>query len=79
MMCSGNLFFLVTEVSTPFGANKNAEELLATPPRRTGQTGASHRSDRCCREDPARDQRTSSGHDPVGAAHAGLSYARQAS
>jgi hypothetical protein len=63
----------VANLLTPFGANKRAEVLLAAPPHRTGKTGVGHRSDRCCQEDPARDQRTSSGQDPVGAAHAGLS------
>jgi hypothetical protein len=48
-----------------FGANKHAEELLAAPPRCTGQTGTGHRSDRCRREDPTRNQRTSPGQDPV--------------
>jgi hypothetical protein len=38
-----------------FKSNKNEEELLAAPPRCTGQTGTGHRSDRCRREDPARD------------------------
>jgi hypothetical protein len=56
----------VANLLTHFGSNKHAEELLAAPPRRTGQTGASHQSDRCCREDPARDQRTSSGRIPSG-------------
>jgi hypothetical protein len=56
-----------------FGANKHAEELLVAPPRCTGQTGTGHRSDRCRREDPTRNQRTSPGQDPVEAAHAGLS------
>jgi hypothetical protein len=58
---------------TPFGANKHAEELLAVPPRRTGQTGAGDLLDRCCRDDLAKDQQTSPRQDPVGAAHAGLS------
>jgi hypothetical protein len=56
-----------------FKANKHAEELLAVPPRCTGQTGTGHRSDRCRREDLTRDQRRSPGQDPVGAVHAGLS------
>jgi hypothetical protein len=37
------VFQIMMKLLTPFGANKHAEELLAAPPHRTGQTVVGHR------------------------------------